>query len=248
MKKICAIVVLVLWAVLTGFAWFSPAEASSEAERRPLAQAPALTGSSLLSGRFMSAFESYTLDQFPLRDSFRQLKALFHEHILQQQDNNDIYLIDGVAVKQEYPLNPDSVTHAIERFSHIYEKYLKDTGSAVFMAVAPDKGYYLAEDSSHLAMDYDALFDMLESGMPWAEQVDLTGSLSGEDYYRTDTHWRQEKLLPAAAVLCQALGVTPPAAEDYTVTALERPFYGVYYGQAALPMDPETLYILEILR
>jgi hypothetical protein len=27
--------------------------------------------------------------------------------------------------------------------------------------------------------------------------------------------------------------------------ALERPFYGVYYGQAALPMEPETMYILE---
>ena len=29
------------------------------------------------------------------------------------------------------------------------------------------------------------------------------------------------------------------------MTALERPFYGVYYGQAALPMEPETMYLLE---
>ena len=33
--------------------------------------------------------------------------------------------------------------------------------------------------------------------------------------------------------------------EDYTVTQLDRPFYGVYYGQAALPMEPDTLRLLE---
>ena len=26
---------------------------------------------------------------------------------------------------------------------------------------------------------------------------------------------------------------------------MERPFYGVYYGQAALPMEPETMYYLQ---
>ena len=34
-------------------------------------------------------------------------------------------------------------------------------------------------------------------------------------------------------------------AEDYRMIPLERPFYGVYYGQAALPMEPESMYLLE---
>ena len=41
------------------------------------------------------------------------------------------------------------------------------------------------------------------------------------------------------------MGLTPPAAEDFTKTEIDRPFYGVYYGQAALPMEPEAMYILE---
>jgi hypothetical protein len=89
------------------------------------------------------------------------------------------------------------------------------------------------------------MFAALEAGMPWAEFVDITETLDAEDYYRTDTHWRQESLLEAAAKLCEALGVAAPKAGDYTPTALERPFYGVYYGQAALPMEPETLYVME---
>ena len=247
-KKIRAIgtvALVLLWAALTAFLWFSPAKEMSESERRPLAQAPELSVDTLLSGSFMKDFESYTLDQFPQRDTFRQVKSLFHYYGLQQWDNNDIYVTDGYAAKLEYPLNKDSVTYATGRFNRLYEKYLKDTGSKVYLTVAPDKGYYLAEEKGYLAMDYAAMFQQLQAQMPWAQYVDITDCLSYEDYYRTDTHWRQEELLSAAGKLCQALGVTAPKAEDFTKTALERPFYGVYYGQAALPMAAETMYIME---
>ena len=243
MKKYCAIPILCLWAVLTAFAWFSPAKESSDTERRPLEQMPEISVQSILDGSFMADFEDYSLDQFPLRDAFRGLKSLVHYYALGQKDNNGIYLADGYAAKQEYPLNADSIAHAVGRFQYLYEKYLTD--SRVFMAVVPDKGYYLAEKSGQLAMDYGTLFSLVEEGMPWAEHIDLTGALALDSYYRTDTHWRQEKLLPAAEVLCRALGVTAPAAEDYGTVALDRPFYGVYYGQAALPMAAETVYLLE---
>ena len=94
-------------------------------------------------------------------------------------------------------------------------------------------------------MDYEAMFSQVEQAMPWATHIDLTDCLSAGDYYRTDTHWRQEALLPVAQKLTAALDVTQPQQSDFTKKLLERPFYGVYYGQAALPMDPEELYLLE---
>ena len=241
MKKQHVWILLVLWAGLTAFSWFAPAKEMSDSERRPLAQMPAVSLESIGSGRFMKDFESYSLDQFPLRDGFRTVKSLFHYYILGQKDNNGIYLSDGYAAKQEYPLNMDSVNHALQRFNHIYEKYLED--SKVYMTVVPDKGYYLAEQAGQLAMDYEALFDQMKTGMPWAQHIDLTGSLALTDYYRTDTHWRQENLLPAAQTICDALGVSAP--ERIPATVLDRPFYGVYYGQSALPMEPDALAILE---
>ena len=243
MKKQHAFVILLLWASLTAFAWFSPAKAMSDSERRPLSQFPAIRLETIADGRFMKNFESYSLDQFPLRDSFRTVKSLFHQYALGQKDNNGIYLYEGYAVKQESQLNEDSVNYALERFNHIYDRYLTD--SKIYMAVVPDKNHYLAEYAGQLSMDYESLFDMVEAGMPWAQHINLTGSLEEGDYYRTDTHWRQERLLDAATVICEAMGVTAPRQEDYSVTALERPFYGVYYGQAALPMQPETLYLME---
>lgn len=234
----------VLWAVLTLLAWFLPAREISEAERRPLAQMPEVSVQSLWNGRFMEEFDSFTLDQFPLRDTFRTIKSLVHFYGLRQSDNNAVYIADGYAVKQEYPVNPDSVSHALNRFQYLYDKYLKDAAS-VHMAIIPDKGYYLADSSGHLNIDFSNFVSAFEAGLPWVNFIDLTGDLSAEDYYRTDIHWRQESLLEAAQTLCDALGVTAPRVEDYTVTALQRPFYGVYYGQAALPMEPDTMRILE---
>lgn len=193
----------------------------------------------------MTAFESYTLDQFPLRDSFRQIKALFHYNALQQRDNNNIYLADGSAAELVYPLDMDSVDHAADRFNLIYDTYLKDSNCNIFFSVAPDKGYYLAEANGYPAMDYAAMLQSLRTQLPWASYIDITGMLEADDYYRTDTHWRQERLLEAAQVLCQGMGVSAFDPDSFTVTALERPFYGVYYGQAALPMEPETMYLME---
>ena len=236
--------IVALWALLAGFSWFGPRTDISEAERRPLAQMPEIKTETLLNGKFMSQFEDFALDQFPLRDTFRQAKSLFHYYVLGQKDNNDIYIADGYAVKQEYPYDPESVDHALERFNHLYEKYLKESGGHIVMTIVPDKGYYLGESSGHLTMDYEAMFTALETGMNWAEFVDITDTLYAQDYYRTDTHWRQEKILDIAAKLSRALGVTEPKQGDFTAVALERPFYGVYYGQAALPMEPETMYVL----
>ena len=243
-RAISAAIIVTLWVALTAFAWFGPGKEISEAERRPLAQMPEITVENLLNGNFMEKFEDYTLDQFPLRDAFRTLKSLFSYNVMLRQDNNDIYIEDGYAAKLEYPLKDVSVQYALGKFNSIYNSYLKDTNCNIFMSVIPDKGYYLAEANGYPAMDYEQLFSQIAAGMPYAQMIDITESLDISDYYYTDTHWRQEKIVEAAQVLCEAMGVAVPNAEDYTVFDTEKEFYGVYYGQAALPMDSEPLYLL----
>ena len=244
MRNIGFAALILLWAALVLAGWFGPAKEISDSERRPLAQMPEIKVETILNGKFMGAFEDYSLDQFPLRDTFRKIKSLFHYNVLNMSDNNDIYIADGFAVKQEYPLNHTSLNHALERFDHIYETLLKDSGSDIYFCVVPDKGYYLAESSGHLVMDYKTLFATLEQELSWAEFVDITGTLDAQDYYRTDTHWRQEEILGAAEKLCEALGVAAFEEGELTQVRVERPFYGVYYGQAALPMAAEDLYLM----
>ena len=244
-RAIGAAILVVIWAALTGFAWFSPSKDFSDAERRPLDQFPELSGETISNGKFMTEFEDYTLDQFPGRDIFRQLKSLTHYYVLQQKDNNDIYIVDGYAAKLDYPVREADLDHALSRLQYVYDTYLKEQGSKVYMSVIPDKGYYLAQANGYPAMDYEKLFATVQEKLPFATHIDITDRLTAQDYYFTDTHWRQEKLLGVAQKLSEAMGVTAPKAEDFTQVKIDRPFYGVYYGQAALPMEPEDLYILE---
>ena len=243
MKRIGVFAIIALWAALTAFAWFAPSKDVSQAERRPLKQFPEISAETLLKGSFMEKFESYTLDQFPLRDDFRTLKSLFSYKVLGKTDNNGIYIADGYAAKLEYPLNAASVNNALKKFSYIYDSYLQNTDCRIYCVVIPDKSYYLAEDKGYPAMDYPQLFVQMTKGMPWAKQVDITDGLDVTDYYRTDTHWRQEKLLDAANVLCDTMGISRPV--GYTPTLVSRDFLGVYYGQAALPMGAEEIYVME---
>lgn len=96
---------------------------------------------SVLNGTFMTDFESYTLDQFPLRDGFPgRLKARCSAGYAARKGNNGIYLADGYAAKLEYPLDEASVLHAAERFRTIYETYLSGTDARIYEAVIPDQG------------------------------------------------------------------------------------------------------------
>ena len=233
-----------LWAVLVLGAWFGPVQDISEAERRKLAAMPDITVESILNGKFMTDFEKFTLDQFPLRDGFRTLKALVHYNLLRQGDNNGIYVADGYAAKLEYPLNETSLDGALKKFNHIYETYLAGTDCNAFVSVVPDKGMYLAEENGYPAMDYGALFETVKSGMEWAQFVDISDLLEVSDYYRTDTHWRQEKIADVAQRICAAMGAAGFDETELTRMTVSRPFYGVYYGQAALPMQPEEIHFL----
>ena len=238
-NRIAVWILSAFFAAATLCCWLWPRGDFSVSERRKLAQMPDFSAQSFLSGRFAPDFESFSLDQFPLRDSFRTLKALFSRQVFQKPDNNGIYLADGYAAQLEYPLDTASIDHAAQRFSYLYQRYLKETGNPVYLSVVPDKGYFLAEKNGYPAMDYDALVTRLREGMPFARYIDIFPTLSPEDYYRTDTHWRQEALADTAAVLAEGLGVA--LKDSYTVVTPDIPFYGVYRGQSALPLPSETI-------
>lgn len=229
-------------AVLSVSAWFKPADEFSLSERRKLKQFSEVTFETVISGRFMKNFEDYTLDQFPMRDHFRTVKALTALHIFGQKENNEIYVADGYAAKIEYPLKEDTLKRAAKRFEYVYETYLKHTDTANYLAVIPDKNYFLADGQGMLSLDYEKLYSLIRSNTEFLEYIDITNLLSIEDYYKTDTHWRQEQITDVAEQIGEAMGVDVSA--EYVKKTLEQDFFGVYYGQSALPLEGEALHYL----
>lgn len=226
-----------VFTLLTAACWLHRPVSESLTERRKLAQRPSLTWEGFYSGRFASDFESYTQDQFPLRESFRTLKALFQIKVLGRAENNNIYLSkEGYLAQPEYPEDLSSADYAAQKFTQIRTRYLNGSNS-VYLSVIPDKGCYL---DGIPKMDYEAFLARLREGTPFASYLDLFSVLKLEDFYRTDTHWRQEALLPAAQALAQGMGLE--IGSDFAVRDTGISFKGVYSGQSALPVPGESMY------
>lgn len=230
---------------LFGFCLFSILklrEEESVSERRPLASFPVLSYDSVSSGAFMADFETYALDQFPLRDTFRGVKAWTVLSLLGRKDNNGLYMEEGHLSKLDYPLNTDSITHAADRFRYVYDRYLWGKDIRVYLSVIPDKNYFLAEQNGYPSMDYQALVQQIQRETDFAQYIDIAPLLHISDYYRTDTHWRQEAIQDVARQIGAHMGV--PICAVYEEQKADTPFYGVYYGQWALPLPAEELYYL----
>lgn len=217
----------------------------SEAERRRLARAPELTGEALLSGKYADDLETYLLDQFPGRDGFRTLKAAWQFDVYRQKDNNGIYIADGSVCKLDKDLSPAQVRAMIDKTNSVYAQYLQNC--TVYYAVIPDKNYFAAAQNGYPAMDYAELDRLLADGLD--ENIRYLGltpceGLTLDDYYRTDLHWRQERLEPVVTALAGSMGFTPPDWDGFTPTE-HSPFYGAYCGQSALNVGHDTLVTLE---
>lgn len=239
-------VIVVILLLLVGFGaaiWIQPDAELSYSERRKLAQLPEFGLEELLDSEFSGEFEDYLLDQFPLRDAFRSLKALTAFHVFQREDNNGIYLYQGGVYKQEYPMSSVQVTSGAKKINELYETYLQ--GMRVWYGVIPDKNCYAAESAGQLHMDYDAMKAQLRKEITAdVSEIELFDTLDAESYYRTDPHWRQESLQPVLDRLGETLKLEFPGIDSYERGEFES-FYGAYYGQSALAVAPDTLYYLE---
>lgn len=251
-KDIAVIVVFAgLLAVLGVGALLLPDQAVSESERRPLVQfAPFAEkkqeaeekGGEYGVKEYTAFLESYTLDQFPARDTFRQIKSLYSLLLLRQRDNNGYYAVGENLSKMDSKKNDAAIGDAVRRINAIYETYLKRLDASAYYCLIPDKNYYLAEENGYLHYDYDAFYSAVSGAMDaQIEEIDIRALLSADSYYRTDPHWNQKEILPVADALLREMG-TENAASAHTWQIHElAPFYGTYYGQLALPVRPDTL-------
>ncbi len=242
-SMVYSLVVGTLFFGLTLVTWFKPADDFSATERRALEQFPELSWENISSGKFMSEFETYTLDQFPFRDAFRSIKAYTHFYVFGQSDNNDVYLADGYVSKLDYPLSHKALDKAVKKFTSIYDSYIKGTDAKVYTAWIPDKNYFLAGKNGYPAYDYEEMYSYLNEQLVFADNIVIQDKLFLDSYYYTDTHWKQESIQPVAQHLAESMGVS--LTEDYEVVTLDTPFYGVYYGQLALPVEPDQITYLD---
>lgn len=246
-RAIGAIVLVAVWLTMTAFVWFTPDKERSDSERRQLEQLPEFTMEAFLDGSYKTALETYLKDQFPLRDNFRQLKGILDVYLLRQKtDANGMFYMNGHLSQHNMSFDSESFQKRLEILNSIYSSFIDGKNANIYVSVIPDKNYYLSQETSFPTMDYQTIFSaMAEQAQSWGgKYIDVTGALGLDNFYTTDTHWKQETLIPIAQLLCQAMGGNGPKAEDFTAEKIDMDFYGVWYGKAGLPVAADTLYIL----
>lgn len=241
-KKQSWSVIITFGIIVFGLAiliWVLPDQSYSSAERRRLAVLPKLNSETIFSGSYSKDLETYLLDQFPGRDTFRAVKAEYRLNVLRQKDNNNLYIKDGSVYKIEKNLDENQVVYAANKINEVSEMYLQNCH--IVYSIIPDKNYYTAANNGYPVLDYAKMIQLMNENVTVGSYTDLTALLKAEDYYRTDTHWRQEKIRQVADAVLQSLGSSYRCQDDTFTENNLSPFYGVYSGQLGLPVQAETL-------
>lgn len=223
----------------------------SVSERRPLtqyksyadqkAQANA-SGTAFGPANYFSYLEKYLPDQFPGRDFFRSIKAVFKKDVLFQKDNNGYYMVNGSLSRLDATLQEKAVQTSIDKLNQVYNDYFKGTDAKTYYALIPDKNVFLAKENGYLSYEFSEMQEAVRERLNSAvSEILIRDLLTIDDYYRTDSHWDQAKLPKIADALLAGMGSSYKVSEQSWIKNELAPFMGTYYGQAALPIEPDTL-------
>lgn len=197
------VVIVVFYGLLMSFFVINVFKKDSEismSERRKLTQFKDVLSKDVFDGSFFEKFSSWTSDQFYKRDEFRGIKAKISLKI--GNDYNNLYQYNDYLIEQTYPLNKNSVLNLTNKINSIKELYLNDTNN-IYYTIIPDKNYFI--NDNHLKMDYSSLERIMKDNLQGMNYIDLFNDLTINDYYMTDTHWKEENLEGVAHKVCSNL-------------------------------------------
>lgn len=212
----------------------------SISERRKLATFPKISISGIIDGTVIDKFEDYTMDQMAFRDWFRKLKTMVEFYVFGKNDVNDLYEYNESIIKQEYPLNEKSVANIVNKINNIKQMYLNDTNQ-VYFSIVPDKNYFV--DGEYLKMDYSKMEQIMKNGLKDIEYIDIFDCLKLEDYYYTDTHWKQENLKKVSDKIARKMNFDDRLNSKYDVKQITE-FDGVYVGQLQIDTKKDSIKVL----
>ncbi len=140
-------------------------------------------------------------------------------------DENGMIELDGTWVRLPSALDSKSIKGFADKLISLKADYLSGA-SSVYYSVIPDKSFY-ASDKIYGALDHTEMTRQLSQQLSGWSCIELSDLLSLGDYYSTDMHWRQEKIVPVAQRVAKTLGFSL-SASDFT-TKTRSGFSGDYH-------------------
>lgn len=205
----------------------------SVAERRKLATMPELTTKSLFDGTYFKKFDSYVTDQFVERDAFRKIKIDIE--LSTKGEYNNLYLYDDYIIEEIFPLNSNSINNLTNKINYIKDTYLNDN-SNIYYTIIPDKNYFV--NNGNLKLDYNKLQDMMKNNLSNINYINIFDKLTLDNYYKTDTHWKEEDLFNVANTIANQMNFD---ITNNNVVNTITTFKGSYAGRLSVTKDIDTI-------
>ena len=205
----------------------------SIAERRKLATMPELTTKSLFDGTYFKKFDSYVTDQFIKRDTFRKIKIDIE--LSTKGEYNNLYMYDDYIVEEIFPLNTNSINNLTNKINYIKKTYLNNN-SNIYYTIIPDKNYFV--NNGNLKLDYNKLQDMMKNNLTNLNYINIFDKLTLDNYYKTDTHWKQEDLFNVANTIANQMNFF---ITNNNVINTVTTFKGSYAGRLSVTKDIDTI-------
>lgn len=209
----------------------------SYTERRQLEQFPKITFKNIFDKTLSDKLDKYTTDQFIGRDNLRKTKA--NIEIITKNNYNNLYIYDDYIVKELYPLDEKSVINMTNKINYIKNNYLSNKD--IYYSIIPDKNYFIEKDN--LKFDYNIIKDIMNKELSDIIYIDLFDTLKLDNYYKTDTHWKQETLNDVVDKLSASMNFN--VNDNYNVKEVNSCFKGVYSGQILISDVCDKINILE---
>lgn len=266
-KRYAAFITALFCAFLGVFAvlhWALPDRDFSQNENRSLQQLPTPVflregklldppvqkgEASFFSGSFMSKFETYYTDQFPLRDGFISVKAAA-EAALGKPENNDVFYGGGGTLYAKVPAPEEGEVDKRVGYVDKLAENLAPAGVPVYFSLVPNKlntigaagnlkdplalrPFYQGEP---LALSVNYLGEDLwqRAAQTKAHWVDLMPAFETHMreglFYRTDHHWTSRGAYYAYAELMAAMGQAPVPLDSLTRTTVSEDFRGTTWS------------------
>lgn len=205
----------------------------SVAERRKLATMPELTTKSLFDGTYFKKFDSYVTDQFVERDAFRKIKIDIE--LSTKGEYNNLYLYDDYIIEEIFPLNSNSINNLTNKINYIKNTYLNNN-SNIYYTIIPDKNYFV--NNGNLKLNYNKLQDMMKNNLSNINYINIFDKLTLDNYYKTDTHWKEEDLFNVANTIANQMNFD---ITNNNVVNTITTFKGSYAGRLSVTKDIDTI-------
>lgn len=213
----------------------TPDRSFSELENRSLQQLPTPSAKALLSGAFMTDFETYCNDQFALRDGWVAMKSTA-ERAVGKHENNGVYFCADDTLISRFDA-PDQ--KRIDTNLGYVDQFVEKAGVPVYLSLIPGA--------------VSIWSDRLPAGAPNADQKAIIDAIAGkttaryfdtyrnlwdhrdEDlYYRTDHHWTSLGAYYGYVSLMDALGMESVPLSSYTKQTVSDRFYGTTFSSSGV--------------